>query len=98
MTSLLNSDFELAHETRNSRQEFLPKHTLHPRDNFVAGRVGGFIEVYNTGADVRLEVPLERCAAIGNGREVTSANEHCISQLILFFKICRLRSYNCYNS
>lgn len=54
----------------------IPEHTLDPSDNFMTGRVGGLVQVDDTGADVGLEVTLERCAAGGNGCEVTGANEH----------------------
>jgi hypothetical protein len=57
----------------------LPKHTLHPRDDFVTGRIRWFVEIYDPGTNVRLEVPLERCAAIGDGRKVTSANKYWVT-------------------
>jgi len=62
--------------SRNLGERPLPEHTLHPCNDFMTGRVRGLVEVYNTRADVRLEIPLERCAAIGNGRKVTSANKY----------------------
>jgi hypothetical protein len=42
----------------------------------MTGRVRGLVEVNHTGANVRLEVPFERCAAIGNGCKVTGANKY----------------------
>jgi hypothetical protein len=42
----------------------------------VAGGVGGLVEVDDTGGDVRLEVALQRGAAIGNRGEVTGADEN----------------------
>lgn len=58
-------------------QRDLPQDALHPRDNLVGGRVGGLVQVDNTGADVGLEVTLQRRSTGGNGSEVTGANEHC---------------------
>ena len=42
----------------------------------MTGRVRGLIEIYDTRADVRFEVSFERGAAIGDGREMTSADEY----------------------
>lgn len=53
-----------------------PKHTLHPGDDLVTRRVRGLVEVDDTGADVLLEVSLERRAPIGDRREVTGADVH----------------------
>ena len=41
----------------------------------MTGGVRGFIEIYNTGADVGFEVALEWCAAIGDRSEVTGTDE-----------------------
>lgn len=53
----------------------LPQYSLDPRDDFMAGGVGGFVEVYDTRADVRFDVALKGCAADGDGREVTGADQ-----------------------
>ena len=42
-------------------------------------RVGGFVEIYDTGGNIGFEVSLQWRAAIGNGREVTCADEYCIA-------------------
>jgi hypothetical protein len=56
---------------------FVPKNALDPSDNLVRRRIGGLVEVNDTRADVLLKVALQRRAAIGDGSEVTSANENC---------------------
>lgn len=43
----------------------------------MTGRVGGLVQVDNTGADVGLEVTLERGSTGGDRGEVAGANEHC---------------------
>ena len=40
------------------------KETLHPRDNFVAGRAGRLVQVYQAKPDVLIDCPLVRRAAI----------------------------------
>ena len=42
----------------------------------MTGRVRGLIEIYDTGADVRFEVSFKRGAAIGDGCEMTGADEY----------------------
>lgn len=58
-------------------QKDLPQDALHPRDNLVGGRVGGLVQVDNTGADIGLEVTLQGRSTGGNRSEVAGANEHC---------------------
>lgn len=58
-------------------QRDLPQDALHPRDNLVGGRVGGLVQVDNTGADVGLEITLQRRSTGRDRSEVTGANEHC---------------------
>jgi hypothetical protein len=53
-----------------------PKHALHPRDHFVTRWVRGLVEIYDTGADVRLKVALEWGASIGNGSEMASSDKY----------------------
>lgn len=60
-----------------SAKEDLPQDALHPRDNLVGRRVGGLVQVDNTGADVGLEVTLQRRSTGRDRSEVTGANEHC---------------------
>lgn len=55
----------------------LPEDALHPRDNLVGRRVGGLVQVDNTGADVGLEVTLQGRSTGRDRSEVTGANEHC---------------------
>jgi hypothetical protein len=42
----------------------------------VTGRVGRLVEIDNTRADVRLEVALQRRAAIGDWGEVAGSHEN----------------------
>lgn len=58
-------------------KENLPQDALHPRDNLVGRRVGGLVQVDDTGADVGLEVTLQRRSTGRDRSEVTGANEHC---------------------
>lgn len=50
--------------------------SLDPSDNFVTGGVRGLVQVDDTGANVRLEVAVHGRAAMVNGGEVTSSDEH----------------------
>lgn len=59
------------------RVRILPEDSLHPCYDFVTGRIGGLVEVDDTGADVGLEVTLERRSTSRNRSEMTGANEHC---------------------
>lgn len=52
------------------------EHALEPCDDFVGRRVGGLVEVDDTGGDVRGQVAAERVAASGNRGEVTGADQN----------------------
>lgn len=54
----------------------LPEDTFHPCHDFVTGRIGGLVQVDDTGADVRLEVTAQGGGASRNRGEVTGTNEH----------------------
>jgi hypothetical protein len=56
----------------------------------MTGRVRRLVEIYNTRADIRFEIPFEGCAAIGNGCKVTSANKYYNSLLVLSSNNCSL--------
>lgn len=56
----------------------VPQDALNPGDNFVRGRVRRLVEVNDAGANIRLQVAAERCAAVGNRGEVRGANEYCL--------------------
>lgn len=58
--------------------EGLPEDSLHPSHDLVTGRVGGLVEVDDTGADVGLKVTLKRRGTSRNRGEVTGANKHYI--------------------
>ena len=53
------------------------EHALEPCDDFVGRRVGGLVEVDDTGGDVGGQVAAERVAASGNRGEVTGADQDC---------------------
>lgn len=62
---------------------YSPQDTLDPCDNFVTGRIRRLVQVYNSRANVRLEIPLERGTSTWNGCEMTSSDEYCIlNQLV----------------
>lgn len=61
----------------------VPKNALDPGDDLVGGRVGGLVEVDDAGADVRLEVALQRRASVGNGSKVSGSNQDCGRQVSL---------------
>ena len=42
----------------------------------MTGGVGGFVKIDDSGADVRFDVALERCAADGDGSEVAGADKY----------------------
>lgn len=63
-------------------EHILPQHSLDPCDNFVTGRVGWFVEIYDTRRDVRLEITLEWRAAIGNWSEVSGTDEYWTKQSV----------------
>lgn len=66
----------------------LPKDSLHPSHDFVTGRVGGLVEVDHTGADVRLEVTLERRSTGRDWGEVAGANKHCAGMRLAMTTRC----------
>ncbi len=43
----------------------------------MTGRIRRLVKIYDTGGNVRFEVSLQGRAAIGDGREVSGANEYC---------------------
>jgi len=53
------------------------EHALKPCHDFVGGRVGGLVEVDDTGRDVGGKVAAERVATSGNRGEVTGADQNC---------------------
>jgi hypothetical protein len=53
------------------------EHALEPCDDFVGRRVGGLVEVDDTGGDVGGQVAAERVATSGNRGEVTGADQNC---------------------
>jgi hypothetical protein len=55
----------------------VPQDTFDPGDYFVAGGVGGFIEVDHSRADILLQISLQRSASCWNRNEVAGSNEHC---------------------
>jgi hypothetical protein len=59
------------------------EHALEPGDDFVRGRVGGLVEVDDTGRDVGGQVAAERVAAGGNRGEVTGADQDCAHALVM---------------
>lgn len=71
-----------------------PEHALDPSDDLVTRGIGRLIEVDDSRADVRLDVALQRRAAIGNGGEVTRSNENCqrrlesVARHFNFWKLC----------
>jgi hypothetical protein len=77
MTSLLDSASIISLILYTMEHSFLPQHALHPSNNFVAGGVGGLVEIYNTRTDIRFEIALERSASIGDRGEMTSSDEYC---------------------
>ncbi len=52
------------------------KHSLDPRDDFMAGWVGRFVEVDNARRDVGFEIALVGCAAAGDGCKMTCPDEY----------------------
>ncbi len=42
----------------------------------MAGRIGGFVEVYDSGGDVGLEITLERGATAWNGDKVAGPDKN----------------------
>lgn len=77
MTSFLNSANTSVFQLRTYCVWTVPKHALHPRDDFVTRRVGGFVEIYDTGGNIGFEISLQWSTAIGNRSEVTCADEDC---------------------
>lgn len=57
---------------------FNVEHALNPCDDFVGGGVGGFVEVYNTGGDITLDVSHVRLAAMGDGCEMSRPDEQLV--------------------
>jgi len=57
------------------------EHALEPGDDFVRGRVGGLVEVDDTGRNVGGQVAAERVATSGNRGEVTGADQELIPVL-----------------
>ena len=77
MTSLLYSGANISiNKSRKSKVLSSPKHALHPRDYFMTRWVRRLVEIYDTGADVRLKVALERSASIGNRSEVAGSDKY----------------------
>lgn len=68
-------------EKKKKKKAHEPKNTLDPGDDFVTGRVGRLVEVNDTRADIRLDVSLQRRAAIGDRCEVASSDKHCRHKL-----------------
>lgn len=58
-------------------EENLPQDPLHPRNNFMTGWVGRFVQVDDTGVDVGLQVTLKRRATSRNRREMASSHQNC---------------------
>ena len=58
------------------------EHALEPCDDFVGGRVGGLVEVDDTGGDVGGQVAAERVATGGDRGEVTGADQDCRCLLV----------------
>ena len=52
------------------RDDNLPKYSLNPRHDFMAGRIRGFIKVDYAGADEGLEIALERGTSDWNRSEM----------------------------
>lgn len=48
-------------------QEHPPKNSLHPRDDFVTGGVRRLVEVDDTGADIGLDITLQRLTSGRDG-------------------------------
>ena len=63
------------------------EHALEPGDDFVRGRVGGLVEVDDTGRNVGGQVAAERVATSGNRGEVTGADQDCAYSLVMRFMI-----------
>lgn len=61
----------------HTRWSHLPEHPLDPSDNFMTGRVRGFVEIDDAGADVGLEVALQGGTAVWDGSEVAGSDEDC---------------------
>jgi hypothetical protein len=53
------------------------KHSLDPRDDFMAGRVRGLVEIDDSRGDVGLEIALVGSASTRYWGEVAGTNEYC---------------------
>ena len=62
----------------------VPKDSLHPGNNLVAGWIRRFIKVNHTGAYVGFEVAFERGAAAWDGSKMASSNENCRRRIVSF--------------
>lgn len=82
VASLLNSTEPISvrkNATRNNENITRwnePKDALNPGHDLVTRRVGRLVEIDNTRADVRLEVALQRRAAIGDWGKVAGSHEN----------------------
>lgn len=82
MASLLDTVHQVSksvHGTINAVRQALhvPKDAFDPGDDLVTGGVRRLVEVDDAGADIRLDVTLQRGGAIGDGREMAGSHENC---------------------
>lgn len=56
----------------------------------MTGRIGGFVEIDHTRANIRLQVPLQWGTTIGNWCEMAGSDEHCISRSAIILAIADL--------
>lgn len=56
----------------------IPKHALDPCHDFMTRGIRGFVEVYDTRANVGLKIALIWCTSYGNRGEMTSTNEELV--------------------
>lgn len=61
---------------RFEARKSLPQDPLHPRDDFMTGRVGRLVQVDHTGVDVGLQVTLERRATGRNWCKMTGPHKN----------------------
>jgi hypothetical protein len=61
---------------KESAGQYEPKNPLNPGHNLVTGRVGGLVQVDDTGANVGLEVALQRRRSIGDRGEVAGSHKN----------------------
>jgi hypothetical protein len=90
--------YVLALVRKVNHAHYLPQHALDPSYDFVAGRVGGLVEINHTGADIGFQVARIGRASLRNRCEMGGADKYFLNVSRRAVRSYGRAAYSRYNS